>query len=842
MRHILLLLVFLASLLPGEAKPVVWFDGLNAVTVCRQRNMDPVVETALEMFAEDMRQVTGVEARKVYEGRANILLFQLDKADIELKKQLHQKGVKIQMLSKSRDGFAIAVSNGAIIVAGSNGRGVAYGLLELSRLAGVSPWIWWGDVEPERRWRLTIDDKYNKVETASVEYRGIFLNDEDWSLREWSSKTYEPGPKGQIGPKTYRRIFELLLRLRANAIWPAMHPGTKPFFLTPGAKAEADRCGIVIGTSHCEPMLRNNVGEWNEKQRGRFNYITNRQAVKDYWAERLVEVRQSGNNMFTIGMRGIHDGNMEGVSTDEEKLRGLQQVIDDQQDLLRQHIGEPSQLTQVFVPYKEVLQIYENGLRVPDYVTLMWCDDNYGYLTRMSTPQEQKRKGGAGVYYHLSYWGRPHDYLWLTTTQPGLIYNEMREAYNHNVRKLWIANVHDPKVAGYDLELFLDMAWNINCVKNDRVDKHYHAWLQRTFGKDVAEKIYPAMQTFYRLVGQRRPEFMGWSQVELDKKRFERGLSPIQDTEFSHEFGDEMMQYLHDYKEIADTVSSVYKLIPRRLRKTYRSMIEYPVVSASLMAKKILYAQKARELASDPLYGQKEEVKDSIMLFSGLAHDATRRILSLTHALFYTNPPEKWNRLMDFAPRKLPVFGMPPLPVKTSEIKPLEGTMQAVEDSLFADLSVAEVDYSYISSASIPHSYVHLPEGARRIPMLGHSMKAISIPKGKVLTYQFYLDKKQKNALLRLALIPTQPNDGGDLRFAVSVDGGKETIFSLKEPFRSEQWKLNVLRGQAVRELPLSLKKGPHHVSIRAIDDHIVLDQWLLDFKKDRRYYLFPQE
>lgn len=839
MRTISIILFLMASLCFGEAKAVVWFDGKSPVTVCKQKDMDKVVRTALTMFADDMEAVTGYKAQSASPTKAKIMLYQLDSTPSAVKKRLLHQGIGIQSLALDTDGFAIGVADGKIIVAGSNGRGVAYGLLELSRMAGVSPWIWWNDVVPEKRQRLELDDTFKTVQSASVEYRGIFINDEDWSLRQWSCRTYEPGPKGQIGPKTYRRIFELLLRLRANAIWPAMHPGTTPFFLLPNAKAVADSCGIVIGTSHCEPMLRNNVGEWDEKVRGRFNYITNKKAVQDYWIERLEEVKHSRDNMFTIGMRGIHDGSMEGVKTEKEKFDALQQVIDDQQELLRQHVGSPERLAQVFVPYKEVLELYEKGLKVPDYVTLMWCDDNYGYITRMSKPEEQKRKGGAGVYYHLSYWGRPHDHLWLTTTQPGLIYNEMRQAYDHNVRKIWIANVHDPKVASYDLELFLDLAWDINCVKENRVDNHYHAWLEAQFGQAAAQKLFPAMQTFYRLVGQRRPEFMGWSQVELDRKKYNHGQSPIQNTDFTHEFGDEMMRYLAEYERIGDAVIEAEKLVPQRLLQqncnAYFAMIKYPVLAAGLMAKKMLYAQKARELASDSILARNAEVKDSILLYSALAEKAANGIISLTNDGYNADKAGKWTYLMDYKPRNLPAFGMPPLPVKpenTGDIAWNAPLPSQTKTQCAAPFAADDV----ISSDDIA---CNMPEGARQIAMLGHSMKAVSIPKGKTLSYRFTTGR-EGDALLRIALIPTQPNDGGDIRFAVSVDGGEEKVFSLKEPFRSERWKQNVLRGQAVRTMPVSMAKGVHTVSIRALDDHIVMDQWMLDFKPLRRSYLFP--
>lgn len=278
----------------ASAKPVTWFDGIHAVSLSVPRGVDPVVDIASDMFRDDMKQVTGIAAQRTDLVRqATIRLCQLDRLSRRQQRELRDVGVPVEKLQTLTDGFHLRVHHGQIVVVGVNGRGTAYGLLELSRLAGVSPWIWWGDIVPEHRSRLTIDDQFTTTQGASVEFRGIFLNDEDWSLRPWSYARSEKTPFGVIGKNTYKKVFQLLLRLRANAIWPAMHPGTEAFFLTPGAKTMADSCGIAIGSSHCEPLLRNNVGEWNEKVRGAFNYITNRQAVQDYWAERLKEVKDS---------------------------------------------------------------------------------------------------------------------------------------------------------------------------------------------------------------------------------------------------------------------------------------------------------------------------------------------------------------------------------------------------------------------------------------------------------------------------------------------------------------------------------------------------------------------
>jgi len=728
---------------------VVWFDGQTPVTYTVEGKADPVVAVALEMFCSDMRHVTGHTPMAAKRGTLRIV---------------QRRGTD--------DGFRIHVADGRIVVEGNGGRGTAYGILELSRLAGVSPWVWWGDIVPERRHRLALPATFITEQHPSVEYRGIFINDEDWSMRPWSCHTFEPGPEGRIGAQTYKKIFQLLLRLRANAIWPAMHEGTTAFFDVPGAKAVADSCAIVVGTSHCEPMMRNNVGEWDVDRRGRFNYKTNREAVQAYWIERLRQLRGTHNNIYTIGMRGIHDSSMEGYATEQEKFDALQLVVDDQQRLLRRHVGDPARLPQMFVPYKEVLQLYERGLRVPDYVTLMWCDDNYGYMTRYSDANERQREGGGGVYYHLSYWGRPHDYLWLTTTQPGLIYNEMREAYDRGVRKMWIANVHDPKVAGYDLELFLDLAWDIRCTSGDRLEQHYRAWLCRQFGTEVGERLLPAMLDFYRLCGERKPEFTGFTQVELDKKRYPRGLSPVTAVGWDAR---EAARRLADFERVRATVTECRPLVRAELADAFFAAIEYPVAAASAMNHKIL--------------------GDSID-----SHRAYEEIQSLTER-YNRLCGGKWHRLMDAAPRRLPVFA----DVRATLDEPHRRPLLACDACRYDEAT----------------------DGTQVVQMLGHSMRAVALPKGGRLTYRFSVEADGAY-VLRTGLIPTQAVDAGDIRFAVAIDGGEPTVFSLKEPFRSEIWKLNVLRGQAVREQALDLAKGQHTLTIEAVDDHIVVDRWQL--------------
>lgn len=819
----------------------VWFNGKQPVTCSLQGNVSPVVIVALDMFFEDMKQVTGMCPKKTDPSSSSIHIVQLDRNKAKMKALKHA-GVPVDSLMMKKDAFFIKVDQTIgrrLLVVGADGRGTAYGILELSRMAGVSPWVWWGDVTPEKKDLLSVPAWYSTFQSPSVEYRGIFLNDEDWSLQPWSWKTFEPSSvKGRIGPRTYKEIFKLLMRLRANAIWPGMHGITTPFYWIPGAKEAADSCGIFIGTSHCEPLMCNSNGEWRKIGIGDYNYIDNKENVQTYWINRLKET-QGTDCIYTIGMRGIHDGPMEGVGKDlDDKTRWLQQVINNQRVLLGKYVNKDvERIPQQFVPYKEVLQIMENGLDLPEDITLTWCDDNYGYMTRLSDEEQQKRKGGAGVYYHLSYWGRPHDYMWLGSTQPGLIYNEMKQAYKCNARKLWIVNVHDLKPVAYDLELFLDMAWNINTVSSSTLVEHLGKWLCREFGSPAGEKLLPAMLEYYRLCGIRKPEFMGWSQVEVDKTKYFRGWSPVQNTEFSlTEFGGELDRYLESYETIKDILIEAETLISEERKDAFFAQVKYPVFGAAAMAAKMLEAQRARNIfpgTCDTTLWTRDE---ALLAACAKSIRGYKEIRELTD--YYNNDLAggKWKYSMCFNPRDLPVFYPPAVPVWLDEEELDRYTSLANPASL--PIETAVQDRCIVSNAC---DYTNASEGVECVEMLGHSMNAVSLPKGKSITFNFE-SSWEGEALLRTAVIPTQPNDKGDIRFSVSVDGEVPQICSFKEGFRTESWKQNVLRGQAIRNTRHMLTKGKHTLTITALDHHVLIDQWMIDFKPERKFYVFPVE
>lgn len=815
----------------------LWLGGNGPFTYSVSRNADPVIGVAIDMMQGDLEEVTGTRPVAAPASRATLRIVQYDRE----RPQLARFGIPAAIADSLRfvkEAFYVGTHGQQLVVVGSDARGTAYGVLEISRLAGVSPWIWWGDSRPEKKSRLELPDGYSTFQHPSVEYRGLFLNDEDWAFRVWSAQHYSPQPDClTISADTYRQVCKLLLRLRANTLWPGMHNGTTAFFQVPGAREMADSLGILIGTSHCEPLLRNNVGEWDSSVRGPYNFLTNRQNVLDYWTERLQEVDR--DNLFTVGMRGIHDGSMEGLERTslDEKTAALQQVIGDQRELLRKYIDKDlTKIPQMFMPYKEVLEIMENGLELPDDVTIVWCDDNYGYMTRLSDPQQRRRSGGAGIYYHLSYAGRPHDYLWLTTTQPGLVYHEMMEAYRHNVRKLWVANVNDPKKAAYDLEFFLDLAWDVDSVQPETVQEHLEHWLAREYGSAVAQRIAPAMQEFYRLCAIRKPELMGWSQVELpDKERYPGGFSQVADTEFSFtEFGNEAQRYIDRFRAVRRTVEEAAALVPGRSRDAYFAAVTYPVCAAESMAEKMLYAQRARQRALTTYSPGVWKPDSTLLAANALSQKAYQDIRELTRQYNYDLAGGKWRGNMTDVPRHLYVFWDPRLPIALTESE-MPAYLAYAQGWKTAPVERSGREWYAANAFEFTSSSTRV----RPVENLGHSNRAVPVPKGGSLRYDFRTQRSGQ-AVIRIAVIPTQANDRGDIRFSVSVDGGEVQVCSIKEPFRSDRWKQNVSRGQAVVTLPVELPEGAHTLTLAAVDDHIIFDQWMVDFNPSRRFYLFP--
>lgn len=538
----------------------------NPINVACNPNEKNVVWQALELFKCDYRNVFSDSVR-ISESQGNIIVATMGKNN-PLMTSLQ---VDLSSLEGKKQGFMIKVlPNNKLLVVGSDRHGTAYGIMELSRMIGVSPWEWWADVTPRKRDFFELPKDFEIVQSPSVEYRGIFINDEDWGLMQWSSLNYEPWHKpGRIGPRTNERIFELMLRLRANYYWPAMHECTEPFFLTEGNREMAEKYGIYIGGSHCEPMASSTAVEWHRRGKGKYDYVNNPNEVYKFWEERVKEVSKQ-DILYTIGMRGVHDGQMNGAKTIEEQRKVLERVLVDQRTLLQKYVNpDITKVPQVFIPYKEVLDIYNSGLQVPEDVTLMWCDDNYGYIRHFPTVEERARKGGNGVYYHVSYWGRPHDYLWLGTFSPYLLFQQMKLAYDRGIQKMWILNVGDIKPAEYQIELFLDMAWDIEKVAKGGVWTHLESFLKREFGESIGKTLCPVMNEHYRLAYIRKPEFMGNTRVE--EYRNSEYFQTVKDLPWSSAY---LKQRVEDYNELSDKVQMIDSQIPDNRKDAFFQLVK----------------------------------------------------------------------------------------------------------------------------------------------------------------------------------------------------------------------------------------------------------------------------
>lgn len=748
----------------------------QSVTVACNNTEEKVVQTALQLFARDYETVFSASAT-ISVNHGGIIVGTVDKSPL-----IVATGVDISDLKSKNQAFLISVlPGGRLLVAGSDSHGTAYGIMELSRLIGVSPWEWWADVTPEKKEAFHLAADYKMVQSPSVEYRGIFINDEDWGLMPWSSLNYEPWYKpGRIGPQTNERIFELLLRLRANTYWPAMHECSVPFFLTPGNREAAEKFGIYIGGSHCEPMACSTAGEWSRRGKGDYDYVKNSSSVCHFWEERLKEV--SGQEiLYTVGMRGVHDGQMQGAKTVEEQKAVLERVLKDQRDLLRKYVNKDVEaIPQVFIPYKEVLDIYRAGLEVPEDVTLMWCDDNYGYIKHFPTEVERTRKGGNGVYYHVSYWGRPHDYLWLGTFSPALLYQQMKEAYDCGIQKIWILNVGDIKPIEYQTELFLDMAWNIDQVIEEGVSGHLCNFLKREFGEAIGEDLLPVMMEHYRLSYIRKPEFMGNTREE---EYHTNAYRIVKDMPWSRSY---INKRLEDYHVISDKVEKLASRIQQDRQDAYFQLIKYPVQATAEMNKKMLYAQFAR-------HGEMNWNK------SDAAYDSIASLTRIYNIGIRNNG--KWHRMMDHQPRRLPVFE----PVDRSSV---ETPMLEDSPGLY---KWNGAEYSAGDAVSC--------EG------LGYEEKAVMLEKNKELSFDFG-ECPGDSVEVEIRLLPNHPIHGGQLRFSVSIDKKNAQTVSYETQGRSEEWKENVLRNQAIRRVVLPVKKRKkHNLTIKALDEGVVIDQ-----------------
>jgi hypothetical protein len=746
------------TLVSAKDKATIVYDAADA----------QVVATAAEALRSDIALVTGQTpdmvsalgstSRPIIIGTVGksalinnlVSRGKLDVSDVEGKWESYG----LQTVENPAEGIARA-----LVIYGSTPRGTAYGVFELSKMLGVSPYVWWADVVPEHHDIVGVTAGKTVVGEPSVKYRGIFINDEDWGLFPWASTKMDPDRKN-VGPHTYAKVMELLLRLRANTLWPAMHPCSEAFWANKANLPVAKKYDIVLGSSHCEQMLRNNVWEWDRfggKGNTNWNYATNASMVQNYWAARVGESR-GYDAMYTLGMRGVHDTGINGYPTTADKVKGLTDIIAYQRQLIADSLGEPSTVPQLFIPYKEVLDAYNAGLKVPDDVTLMWVDDNHGYVRQLPTAAEQARKGGNGIYYHLSYWGTPESYLWLSSISPSLCSYELTKCYDAGIRQLWIINVGDIKPAEEETEFCMDLAWDVSSWKPQEAYKYSRTWAARTFGETVADEIGSIKQAYYRLAAGGKPEHI--TRVNYTREEKDARVAA--------------------YQELIRRVDAVKPLIADRLNDAFFQLVEYPVKCAAEMNVKIFRAAESFDYAGAGL-------RDTALAYAAESGKAYNDIVALTAKYNTGIAGGKWNGMMTCKPQGLQQFNMPSVAAETD----ISASSVPMDASDHSDIYPSD---AYTASKGNIVVMRGLGVSGTSVTVWPMEMKSASVENAPYAEYDVKVSPGANTIVARF--LPTFPVNGSyDLRAALSVDGGTPTVSSLKTVAMSGIWNTTVLQG-----------------------------------------------
>jgi glycosyl hydrolase family 115 (putative glucuronidase)/glycosyl hydrolase family 115 len=481
----------------------------------------------------------------------------------------------VQVVPKPLPGVA-----NALVIAGSDKRGTIYGIYDLSEEIGVSPWYWWADVPVRHRDALFVKAGKYVEGPPAVKYRGIFLNDEAPALSGWAQEKY-----GNLNHQFYEKVFELLLRLKANYLWPAMwnNAFAEDDPLNPKL---ADEYGIVMGTSHHEPMMRA-WKQWKVHGKGAWDYSTNGEELQGFWKEGIAR-NDHYESIVTIGMRGNGDEPMVQGGDAAANIALLEKIVTDQRKIIGDILHtEPTTVPQDWALYKEVQEYYEKGMRVPDDVTLLWCDDNWGNVRRLPTSEERKRSGGAGMYYHFDYVGDPRSYKWLNTVPITKVWEQMNLAHQYGTNQIWIVNVGDLKPMEFPIEFFLDLARAPERWPKEKITEFTQLWAEREFGPTYAPEIADIISKYTKFNGRRKPEL----------------LEP--DT-FSLVDYQEADRVAAEWKSITDEAERIYHALPENERDAFFELVLYPTKASAQVAelyitvgKNRLYAGQGRASAND---------------------------------------------------------------------------------------------------------------------------------------------------------------------------------------------------------------------------------------------------
>ena len=812
-------------------------NGQPCIIKC-DSNIDKGVKIAIDNLQQDIFNVCGTKPEILTEGNnkrcvligtyQSPIIQQLIKSKKLNKNELNEKTEKflLQIITNPCEGV-----DEALVIAGSDKRGTIYGIYELSRQMGVSPWYWWADVPVAKQKNVYIKPGIYTDGEPAVRYRGIFLNDEAPCLTSWVKHTY--GTK-YGDHRFYARVFELILRLRGNFMWPAMWSWS--FYADdPENSKTANEMGIIMGTSHHEPMARNHQ-EWARKRKeyGVWDYTSNQKTIDQFFREGIERAADT-EDLITIGMRGDGDAPMGGkegkdheyAARDKDNIRLLEKIFKNQRRIIKEVTGEaPEKRPQVWAIYKEVQRYYDMGLRAPDDVIMLLTDDNWGNVTRLPNAEERKHPGGWGMYYHVDYVGAPRNSKWLNVTPIQNMWEQLQLTYDYGVDKLWILNVGDLKPMEYPITLFLDMAWNPKQYTADNLQEHPHQFCAQQFGKEQADEAMHILNLYSKYAGRVTPEM-------LDCKTY--NLKTGEWKQVSDEFVKLEAEALRQYT----TLKPEYK-------DAYKQLILFPVQAMANLYE-MYYAQAMNHKLYKENNPQANEWADRV-------EKAFARDKALSNDYNNVMSGGKWKNMMiqkhigytswndNFPADRLPeVFRIQQLEKATG------GYIFTGENGYVA---MEAEHYFSIQNAADAHWTV--------IPHIGRTLSGMALmpytqpTDGASISYKMKLPKETKTVNVHIVVKSTLAfHDSKGHKYNIGFEGGKtETVnfnHNLNEAPKNvySVFYPTVARRIVEKKVKLELPRtsdGLQTLIFRPLDPGIVLEKIVIDYGGYKKSYLFMDE
>ena len=747
------------------------------------------VKWAVENLSEDFARVTG--RRAPITGRPSGATIIIGTIGREGFIEDYLSPEDLSSLQGAREKYILKASgDGKVIIAGSDKRGTTYGIYALSAAIGVSPWYWWADVPSVHRDRIYIlNGSYTEGE-PKVYYRGIFLNDEAPALTGWVNENTDGYKSG-----FYRRVFELLLRLKGNFLWPAMWDAAF-YDDDPLNMYYADEMGIIMGTSHHEPCARAQK-EWHRYGSGPWDYNKNRRELMDFWRGGIERMKDT-EDVVTIGMRGDGDMAME----EGTNIALLERIIRDQRRMIADVTGKPaSETPQVWALYKEVQDYYDKGMRVPDDVTLLLCDDNWGNVRKLPAMDDAPRSGGYGMYYHFDYVGGPRNYKWLNCNQVERVWEQMNLCYEYGVRKLWVVNVGDLKPMEYPIQFFLDMAWDPEAITPETIFDHTLKFAEDQFPGSDAREIAEILSLYGKYARRVTPELLNARTYTFD-------------------YG-EWPNVLDEWNRLELRALRVLQSLDPRWEDAYYELVLFPIQAI----------QNVYEMYYSVAMNQKATTPQDINYWADRTETLYERDSLLCAFYNHELANGKWNHMMDQTHIGYRIWQEPRRQV-------MPEVRRSDEQPYLCHL---ESD-GYISIEAVNNT--ELSGGVILIPRLGKTEGALTVLPAKEHNGNAYAEfeiqtESSGKAELNVYLAPTLNfNAGKGLRYAVSVDGGQEQVVNFNGHYQGElgPWQAaSIIVSKA--ELDFGAP-GRHTLRFRFVDQGPVLQKIVIDFGGAKRSYL----